>query len=423
MKKGIRLITALTAALMVTSSSLMGCSSSKSSSSSTSSPVTLSMYSNITDVAFQNTIKEIASNFEKENTGIKLDITFPGSEYENILKVKMASNEMPDIFDTHGWAQLRYGNYLMDLKDSSWVSKLDSTIKPVVTDSKGKVYCLPLNEAKDGIIYNKTLLNKYGIAVPKTVDELVAAAEKISKASNGQIKPFFLSGVDNWMVGQLVDVMATPMLISAKTNSADALLNKSFDWSKWNTMGDFLLKLKNEGLVNEDVLTAKSTDLPKRFAEGKTVFCATMLSVADDVKAIDSSVELGVMPAPAFDSTDTPSFSGGERQTLGVWKDTKYKEQCLKVLDYFAKQENQEKIATVGKYPSALTGISVASTFQKDFDSNKDTRVFAYFDRVYLPNGMWDVICKNGVKLLAGQIKSSDYSSVMKSEFTRLSTK
>jgi len=41
---------------------------------------------------------------------------------------------------------------------------------------------------------------------------------------------------------------------------------------------------------------------------------------------------------------------------------------------------------------------------------------------LFLPNGMWDVMCKNGQNLLAGSITPDQYSANMKQEFQRLKT-
>ena len=75
-------------------------------------------------------MKSIGDAFTKENPDISVDFQFPGAEYENILKVKMAANDMPDVFDTHGWAIIRYGKYLADLKDEPWAANLTDSLSP-----------------------------------------------------------------------------------------------------------------------------------------------------------------------------------------------------------------------------------------------------------------------------------------------------
>ncbi|UUZ83428.1 hypothetical protein LJK88_05975 [Paenibacillus sp. P26] len=61
--------------------------------------------------------------------------------------------------------------------------------------------------------------------------------------------------------------------------------------------------------------------------------------------------------------------------------------------------------------------------FSDYYNKYSSIRVFPYFDRVYLPNGMWDVLCKTGTELLAGRITPQQYSDTMKREFERLSKK
>src|SRR5262249_42494633 len=87
-------------------------------------------------------LQDIAQKFMQQNPNIKVDFSAPGAEYENIMKVKMASRKLPDVFATHGWAIIRYGPFLADLRDQPWVGKLAPTIKSVITDSNGKVYAL-----------------------------------------------------------------------------------------------------------------------------------------------------------------------------------------------------------------------------------------------------------------------------------------
>ena len=55
-----------------------------------------------------------------------------------MLRVKMAANDMPDLFDTHGWAKIRYGEYTADLKDMDWVKHLDPNLDPILKDEKAK---------------------------------------------------------------------------------------------------------------------------------------------------------------------------------------------------------------------------------------------------------------------------------------------
>jgi raffinose/stachyose/melibiose transport system substrate-binding protein len=382
--------------------------------------IRLTVYSTIGETPNQELMKSIANDFMKENPNIQVEFQFPGSEYENILKVKMAANDLPDVFDTHGWAIIRYGKYLADLKDQPWASQLTDTIKPVVTDKDGKVYAMVMSEAKDGITFNADILAKYNIEPPKTFEELMAAAEKIKTGSNGDVSPFFMSGVDNGMIGGFLDIYATSLLISPQSNDAQALLNGKFDWNKWTPLAQKLLDMQKKGYINKDVLTAKYSDLPQRFAQGKVAFVMGAPSFADDVHKINAGMKIGYMPATTMVAGDAPTFSGGERYTMGAWKDGKHLAEAKKLIAFFAKPENMSKIANATKLPAGLKDIKSQHEFSAYYDQYQNIRVFPYFDRVYLPNGMWDTMCKTGTALIAGSVTPQQFSEKMKSEYERL---
>ncbi|MEC5187692.1 ABC transporter substrate-binding protein [Geobacillus thermodenitrificans] len=399
---------------------VVGCSRGTESGSD-SSKVKLTVFSTINDEEGKAAFQEITKQFEKENPNIDVEVNFPGQEYENILKVKMAANDLPDVFDTHGWAQIRYGKYVADLSKESWASNLTDSMKPVLTDESGKVYALPLNEAKDGIMYNANILEKYGIKPPATFDELLAAAEKIKKESNGQIIPFYFSGVDSWTIGQFFDYFSTSLLVSPKENYSQDLLNGTFDWSKWTYLPEKFKEMYKKGLINKDVLTAKYSDLPKLFAEGKVAFAMMGPVFVGQAKEINPNVKVGYMPVPSIVQGDEPTFSGGERNTLAVWKDSKNLNEAIKFVNFFAQSDNLKKIAEATGLPAGLKGIDPdLGDLTKYYEEYADIRVFPYFDRVYLPNGMWDVMCTNGQEIIAGSITPKQFSENMKKQYQRL---
>ena len=47
-----------------------------------------------------NAVNEILNDFMKENPGVKISYTTQGSDYEQLMKARMASNDLPDIFAT-----------------------------------------------------------------------------------------------------------------------------------------------------------------------------------------------------------------------------------------------------------------------------------------------------------------------------------
>ncbi|GIP49275.1 Multiple sugar-binding protein precursor [compost metagenome] len=366
-------------------------------------------------------IEAIAREFEAENPSIKVDFSAPGADYENIMKVKMASNEMPDVFGTHGWAKVRYGEYLADLQGEEWASQLHDAIKPAVTDESGKVYVLPMDQDKSSLVYNKAVLEQYGIAVPQTWDEVMKAAEEIKTKSEGKVTAFHVGGADSWPLGQFFDYFATPAFISAEQNYAAQFLDGTFDWTQFDKLPQMLLDLQKNGYLNKDVLTAKYMDSAKAFAEGKAAFFAYGPYIIEEAKKTNPDVKGGLLPIPSIEPGDTPTFAGGEKTTWGVWKDSPNIEAAKKFVSFYAKPENVARVAGAMVLPAGLKGVDVnLGDLTEDFKTYENLRVIPFFDREYLPNGMWDVLCKNGQDLLAGGITVQEFSTNMKNEYERL---
>jgi raffinose/stachyose/melibiose transport system substrate-binding protein len=383
--------------------------------------VKLSVYMYVTDVRVQNVYYAISRAFEAEYPQIRVELQFPGFQYEEILKVKLATNELPDIFDTHGWAKVRYGKDLEDLRDAPWAKQLTDTIKPAVTDDKGKVYVLPVSEARDGFSYNINVLEKYDIQVPATFDELMAAADIIVKKSHGEVVPFFFSGIDSWTIGQYFDYFANGFAVNPEAAEHTLLTNTDFDWNQWERLAVIWTEMFDKGYINKDVFTVKYSELPRLFAENKVAFSFASPSFADDAYEINPGTKIGIMPVPSLNQGGVPAFSGGERNTLGIWKKSSHLEEAKLLVNYFARPENMKKIAYVVKIPPGLKGITPQHEFMPFYKRYEQVPVIPYFDRIYLPNGMWEVMRRLGIELLAGEITPVKFGQVMKQEAERLS--
>lgn len=208
-------LTYLFVLLLVFSVVAAGCGN-KEAATGGNGKTTLTLFSTMSNKGERKALQNAIAEFEKQNPDIKIDANFPGNGYEDMLRVKMGANDMPDLFDTHGWSQLRYSEYVADLKDMDWVQHLDPALNQILKDKSGKVYAYPLNQAKDGISYNATLLEKYGIKPPNTMDEFITALETVKKKSKGEVAPLWIPGGENGNIAQVFDQLATPQLITAK---------------------------------------------------------------------------------------------------------------------------------------------------------------------------------------------------------------
>jgi raffinose/stachyose/melibiose transport system substrate-binding protein len=67
--------------------------------------------------------------------------------------------------------------------------------------------------------------------------------------------------------------------------------------------------------------------------------------ISDNWFCIDPNINIGIMPVPSMIKGDTPTFAGGERNTLAIWKDSKHPDEAKKAAAVFCQ---------AGKHSEAL---------------------------------------------------------------------
>lgn len=345
---------------------------------------------------------EAACRAFEEETGYTVDFQAPGGSYEELMKTKMSANELPDVFTTHGWSVARYSDYLMTVNDFDWAADIDEQIKPVITNADGDMFVLPVDMDIAGIVYNVSVLEEAGVDPDgiKTWDDFAGACEKILAAGK---TPIHIGGKDNWTIGQFFDWAAPSYYITNDADSqAEALKSGTFDTARWEEVAGLLASWGEAGYLNVDVLTADYNADMKALAEGSTAFCFYGNSSIVDAHGVNPDAKIGIMPIPAASAEDEPSLIAGEDIAVGVWKDSKVKDKAVELLNYLARPEVAKTIAEAAGSKAGLTTVqSEIGEIGTYLDKYADVETFPYFDREYLPSGMWDVMCATGADVLA----------------------
>lgn len=112
-----------------------------------------------------DTMDALITQFTEE-TGIVVHVVTYGDDYETALKTRMASNDLPDVWSTHGWAVLRYGEYLLPLNDEAWYQYQDASILSAIQDDNGVGYCLSISESINALAYNEDVCKVRALIPP-----------------------------------------------------------------------------------------------------------------------------------------------------------------------------------------------------------------------------------------------------------------
>jgi raffinose/stachyose/melibiose transport system substrate-binding protein len=138
--------------------------------------------------------------FQKANPDVTIKLnTHPGGgDGDNLVKTKLATGTMEDVFWYNSGSllqALKPDQNLVDLTGDPTLKDVDQSFLPVVT-YKGKVYGAPWGTVMGGgIVYNKEVFAKLGLSVPKTWAEFSANNEKIKAAG---ITPVLGTMKDTW---------------------------------------------------------------------------------------------------------------------------------------------------------------------------------------------------------------------------------
>ncbi|WP_150306396.1 ABC transporter substrate-binding protein [Planctomonas psychrotolerans] len=249
--------------------------------------------------------------FEAENDDITVTMqTQPGgTEGDNLMKTKLATGEMSDLFHYNSgslFQALNPNTTLVDLSDQPWVDDLTEDFVTVVSTDEG-IYGAPIGSSFAGaVIYNKPIYEELGLEVPTTWDEFMANNEAIAAA--GTAAPIIQTYGDTWTSQLFV------LGDYANVNTADP------DWAVEYTAGN--RKYAEEpaiagfqhqqdafdaGFFNEDYASALYDDGIRMIATGEGAHYPILTNALATIQQNypDNANDVGVFALPADDAANT----------------------------------------------------------------------------------------------------------------------
>lgn len=125
--------------------------------------------------------------YTAKNPDVSIDIEVRpgGGEGDNIVKTRLATSSMADVFFYNSgslFQALNATQNLLPLTNEPFQANVQESFKSVVS-AGGEVYGAPFAPAMGGgIFYNKPIYAELGLEIPKTWDEFMANNEKIKAA-------------------------------------------------------------------------------------------------------------------------------------------------------------------------------------------------------------------------------------------------
>ena len=252
----------------------------------------------------------IAAAFTEENPDITIDVESrpQGADGDNIVKTKLATGEMEDVFayNTGSLMQaLDPASNLVPLTDEEWVAEIDESFVDAAS-FEGDLYAAPVGSAMGGgILYNKTVYEDLGLEVPTTWDEFMANNEAIKAAG---IDPVIQSYGDTWtsqlfVLGDFHNVLAEDPEWADKYTANDP----SAKYSQEPAINGFrkLEEVGKSGFVNADYATMKYDQALAYLSEGKGAHYPILTFALPALVALDeaNTENIGFFGQPGDDGS------------------------------------------------------------------------------------------------------------------------
>ncbi len=333
----------------------------------------------------------------KEKLGINLEFDIIAAEgSENILKTRLASGDMGDLFINNAGAQMIVLNpeqNMADLSNEPFASRLQQGFVDVASYND-KLYAIPMASSfAGGILYNKKVYEELGLSVPTTWDEFIANCEKIKAAGKTAI---IGSYKEDWstqliLLGDYYNVQK-----EVPTFAADFTANKAKYATTPAALRSFEKLASTKDLMNEDYLATTTDVAMDMLANGDGVHwpMLTMMLGTIGENYPDQVNDIGFMPVWA-DKAGEEGVTMWPSSTIHVYKDSPNADLAKKFLEFYLSDEGIAIYGAAVKAtgPFLVNGVDLgddAFTAVKDmlpyFENDKATSAIEFVTPVKGPN-------------------------------------
>ncbi|GLY75264.1 ABC transporter substrate-binding protein [Actinoallomurus iriomotensis] len=284
----------------------------------------------------------------RRSSGVTIDrTTQPGDQMTTVGKTALASGTGPDVI----YYEVGKGNagvlaeagLLLPLDDLAaehgWLNKITPFAQREAR-LDGKLYGLPNETETTALFYNKTLIDKSGLTVPRTFDELLsfcakAKAKKLIPIAYGQADVYPCWWAFSLMTNNIVGGRAMGDLVFDGKGS-------------WNTpqmkqaIQLFFVDLVKAGAFIDGLNSLHGPDAQSMFLSGKALMNLNGTWAVGAVEKGLPGQEVGIMPMPSIDGGDRvyPAGTGSayyisakskRGEEAGAFLDSLYQPEALRV--------------------------------------------------------------------------------------------
>ncbi|GHU92265.1 sugar ABC transporter substrate-binding protein [Spirochaetia bacterium] len=349
----------LLGACLLAASSLFAGGGSQKSDASSGGVTTIEFFQQKMEEGPQRGYQAVVDRFNAEYAGkYKVEMnTVPDAG--RVLTSRVVAGDIPPLFSDYP-TQLQFkekvaNGYIMDLTGQSFMSRVNPPALDMSKAPDGRDYAMPLSHNFMGVYYNIDIFNKYGLTVPNTYAEFIAACKKLK--DNG-VLPIVFSYQNVGRVGHMFQAMNVAWTVNGVEKFVN-VMNK-----KGQVVGDPVFQRLAEKMTevtsfgNADAFSVPDTAMWETFANGGAAMCITGSYARGTILLANPNLKMGVFPIPNDTVPTTTLLTGIDAALCVSARATPaQKEAALAFLEFLSRTPNGQTFCDADGAPSCLTAV------------------------------------------------------------------
>jgi raffinose/stachyose/melibiose transport system substrate-binding protein len=365
------------------------------------------------DTSFAGMQKVIDAIEAKLGIRTEVEIRAGGTEGDNIIKTRLATGDMADIFLYNTGSLLQAINpekNIYDITNESFAGNVNDTFRTAASIN-GRLYGVPQTSTQAGaILYNKKVYQELGLSVPHTWKDFLANCDKIQAAGKTAL------------IGGFKDTWTSQLLVLGDEYNVKALMPNFPEEYTANRAKYANIPAARRGFekiaetrkyLNKDYLAATYEMAAEMLTSGEGVHWPMLTFALSYINGLDPDKidDIGVFGIPGDDPGNhglTVWISAG----VYIYKNTPNVDAAKKWVEFYVSQEGISIFSSVQKPdgPYSIKGISLPADsyagvkeMQAYFDAGKVDMALEFESPVKGPN--LEQIC---VEVASGNTSPAD---------------
>ena len=332
--------------------------------------------------------KALVTEFEARNPDIDVVINAV-PDPDTAIRTLLVKGKTPDVLTLNGngnFADLAASCVFADLSGFPSASRVKPEVQDILnslgTCHGSETNGLPFANNTSAILYNPDIFAKYNVEVPRTWDELIAAAETFK--ANG-VAPFFMTLKDAWTV--------LPTYVNLAGNLKPAGFFEDIRAASWTPQtgthgfakdgteaAEKLKQLFSYRQPGAD--SAGYSDGNAAFAAGKSAMYLQGSFAIPAIRAANPEARIASFPYPTTNNPAETTLVTGVDVTLAMGRETKHPQEAAAFIEFLMRHEAMKAYATAQSaiVPLQDAGPMADPALEGVQDIFDEGRLIGYFD-------------------------------------------